>query len=224
MKQLIKKLISAEAIHAIKVRVYRIFGGNSIKVASGNNLILGDNLLKGCNIRILGHGNRVMIGGGNTLTNCNIQIYGSNCEITIGFDNLFVDSIFWLEDNNSKIIIGNNNKMCGKVRMGIVEGTTLQIENNCLFSSDIYITTTDSHSILDKASGRRINPSQNVLIRNHVWIGHSATILKGVEIADNVVIGSSALVAKSIEESNVVVAGNPARIIKHNIDWNIQRI
>lgn len=64
MKQLIKKLLSAEAIHAIKVRVYRIFGGNSIKVASGNNLTLGDNLLKGCNIRILGNGNRVIMWGG----------------------------------------------------------------------------------------------------------------------------------------------------------------
>lgn len=162
--------------------------------------------------------------GRNSLRSCKIEIFENNCEILIGDSNLFVDSVFWLEDNNSKIIIGNNNKMCGKVHMGIVEGTTLQIENHCLFSSDIYITTTDSHSILDNASGKRINHSRNVLIHSHVWIGHKATILKGINIADNVIIGCGAIVSKPVEESNVILAGNLAKIVKRDIDWNIQRL
>ena len=137
---------------------------------------------------------------------------------------MFVDSIFWLEDNHSKIIIGDNNKMCGKVHMGIAEGTKLEIKDDCLFSSEIYITTTDSHSIIDITTGQRVNPSQNVLICNHVWVGHKATILKGVSIADNAIIGSGAIVSRTVGETNVIVAGNPAKVVKRNIDWNIQRL
>lgn len=221
---MIKKFVSAEVIRTLKVKTYRLFGGNSIKLAPGNTLILGDALLKKCDIQVFGYNNRIIIGGGNSLSHCEIRIFGNDCEITIGAKNSFVDSLFWLEDNNSKIIIGDNNKLCGKVHMGVVEGTLLQIENDCLFSSDIYITTTDSHSIIDKASGCRINPSQNVSIHNHVWIGHKATVLKGVSIANDVIIGSGAIVSKSVDEPNVIIAGSPAKIVRHNVDWNIQRI
>lgn len=225
MKEMLKRLLSEEVLHSFKVKTYRLLGKNKIKVASSNTLVLGNTFINNCSIRIRGHNNRVVFaGGGNILNNCKIEVFGNSCQIVIGESNLFVDSIFWLEDNNSKIIIGDNNKLCGKVHMGIVEGTTLEIKNKCLFSSDIYITTTDSHSILDKSSGQRINQSQNVMINNHVWVGHKVIILKGVNITDNVIIGSGALVSKSVEEQNVIVAGNPAKIIKHNVDWDIQRL
>lgn len=132
--------------------------------------------------------------------------------------------MFWLEDNSSKIAIGNNNKMCGKVHMGIVEGTSLTIGNDCLFSSEIYITSTDSHSIIDLNTNSRINPSKNVTIGDHVWVGHRATIGKGVVVKSNIVVGGSTYVTKSIPETNVVVAGIPAKIVRRNIDWDINRI
>ncbi len=156
--------------------------------------------------------------------NCDLNISGDNCFVQIGANNTFNNSILVIEDNGSKIIIGDNNRFSGQVHMGIVEGTTLTIKNCCLFSSGIYITTTDSHSLIDISTGKRINPSKNVTIGNHVWIGQKVTIGKGVEIADDVMIGGSSFVSKSIMESHSVAAGIPAKIIKRDITWDIKRI
>lgn len=158
------------------------------------------------------------------MINSNIQVYGNDCVIIIGENNLLKDSILWLEDRKSSIIIGNDNKFCGKVHIGVVEKTRVTIGNNCLFSSEIYITTTDSHSIIDISTGKRINPSLDVNLGNHVWVGHKATILKGVSIADNTIIGACALVTKSIDEQNTIFAGNPARVVRQNVNWDEHRI
>lgn len=222
--KIIRHVLSPTVIRKIKVAFSRWFGGNTVKGQSGNTLILNDAILKRCNIRFHGKNSTVQIGGGNTLCNCGLEIFGNNDMICIGNNNSFVDSTFWLEDRGSKIIIGDNNRMCGKVHMGIVEGTILTIGNNCLFSSDIYITTTDSHSIIDIESGKRINPSKDVTINDHVWIGHRATIGKGVSIASDVIVGGSSYVTKSITESGVAVAGVPAKIVRKGINWDINRI
>jgi acetyltransferase-like isoleucine patch superfamily enzyme len=52
-----------------------------------------------------------------------------------------------------------------------------------------------------------------VIIKDNVWIGMNAVILKGVTIGENSVIAAGAVVTKSIP-ANVVVAGNPAVIVK----------
>jgi acetyltransferase-like isoleucine patch superfamily enzyme len=52
-----------------------------------------------------------------------------------------------------------------------------------------------------------------VRIRDNVWIGMGAVILKGVEIGENSVVAAGAIVTKSVP-ANVVVAGNPAVVVK----------
>ena len=162
-----------------------MFGHNKLQIMPGNKFDMGNSIIEDCNILIKGTGNQVVIGRNNVFRHCTIKIFGSNSRIFIGTENFFNESIFWLEDESSEIIIGNNNKFCGKTHMGIVEGTALTIGNDCLFSSDIYITSTDSHSIISKDTGKRINPSLSVTLGNHVWIGHRVSILKGVEIGND---------------------------------------
>lgn len=193
LKLLVKKALSRDSINRIRARWSRIFGGNTIKVGHDSKVLFGNSILKGCRIRVLGNNCIVRFGRTNTLVNCEINIFGDDCSITIGDNNLFRDSILWLEDSSSQIAIGNGNRFTGKVHLGVVEGTVLSIGDNCLLSSDIYITTTDSHSIIDLSTKRRVNPSANVSIGNHVWIGHKATIGKGVSIAEDVIIGGSSL-------------------------------
>ena len=178
------------------------------------------------NTFIIFHGQNcsITIGNGNRLSNCKFEIFGDNNHVIIGDNNLFKESSFWLEDSGSRIKIGNNNKLCGYTHMGIAEGTMLIIENDCLFSKNLYITTTDSHSILNLQTSTRINMPNDVHISNHVWIGRDVTIGKGVAIAEDVVIGGKSYVTKSITDSNVIVAGVPAKIIKRNIKWQSERI
>lgn len=91
-------------------------------------------------------------------------------------------------------------------------------------TSDIYITSTDSHSIINKNTGKRINPSLSVKLGNHVWIGHRVSILKGVEIGNDCIVGGGSILTRAFLQDNVILAGTPAKIIKKNISWDINRI
>lgn len=71
--------------------------------------------------------------------------------------------------------------------------------------------------------GKRINPSKDVNIGDHVWIGNKTIILKGSEIADDSIVGSGAVVSGKYTDNNVVIAGNPAKIIKRDITWKYER-
>lgn len=224
MKKLIKKLLSKTALDKLRRMYFRVFGHNKLNIRKGNSVELAGALIRNCTINVRGKNNRIVIGKGNSLINCNIEIFGDDCVLTIDENNIFKDSTFWLEDTNSAIVIGSNNHFCGKIHIGVVEGTSVTIGNDCLFSSEIYITTTDSHSIIDKSTNKRINPSCDVLLGNHIWIGHKATVLKGVNIADNTIVGASAMLTHSVEEQYTIVAGNPARTVRRNVSWDEYRI
>lgn len=61
------------------------------------------------------------------------------------------------------------------------------------------------------------------IIGNDVWIGHDATILRGVTIGNGAIIA-----AKTVVTSNVppyaIVGGNPSKIIKYRFDQEIVQI
>ena len=178
----------------------------------------------GKNVRINNHGNNnaISIGCGVKLINCRFNILGNNVKISIG-DNCFLRDVeFWVENDNGYIDIHNNTRLTGQTQLASIEGSSITIGEACLFSSNIHIRTGDSHSILDM-NQIRINPSQNVYIGNHVWIGQSVIILKGVCLPDNSIVGAGAVVTKQFTENNVVVAGNPARCVKRNINWTYER-
>ena len=90
-------------------------------------------------------------------------------------------------------------------------------------SSEIRISATDSHSIVDKNNGYRLNYSKDIVIGNHVWIGARSTILKGVTINEGAIIGASSLVTKNVL-ANTIVGGVPAKLIKVGIEWKRERI
>ena len=91
-----------------------------------------------------------------------------------------------------------------------------------MFSSDIRISTGDSHSILQ--DGKRVNPSENVIIGDHCWIGTKVDILKGSRICNGSIVGCRALVLSKFEEKNIVLAGVPAKKVKENTDWCRERV
>lgn len=91
------------------------------------------------------------------------------------------------------------------------------IGNYCAISDNVQILDSDSHKILyDGDVSSKI--SQPVHIGNHVWIGRSAIILKGVTIGDGAIIGAGSVVVRSIPPRCLAV-GNPARVIKENVVW-----
>ena len=88
-----------------------------------------------------------------------------------------------------------------------------------MFSFNIEITCTDTHSVLDMEDNI-INKGENIIIGNHVWVGKEAKILKNTKIADNCIVAQNSIVTKKFDTNNAVIAGNPAKIVKENITWS----
>ncbi|MBX4860420.1 acyltransferase [Rhizobium bangladeshense] len=138
--------------------------------------------------------------GERCIINCNISFDHPGGRITIG----------------DRCYIGASHLVCH---------SAIAIGNDVIISWGVTIVDHDSHSldwelrkndVTDWSLGNKdwtgvsIRP---VVIRNQVWIGFGASILKGVTVGDGAVIGANAVVTRDVPPY-AVVAGNPARIIR----------
>ena len=194
---------------------------NSIKHKKTKLVNNGAVLIK-CKIRSRGN-NTIILHKGAVLRHTTINIQGSNNIIEIGECVKINCGDIHIEDDGNSIVIDEGTNICGRTHLACIEGSSIKIGKDCLFSSEIVFRTGDSHSILDM-DGNRINPSENIVIGDHVWIGYRALVNKGVVIPKNSVVGTGAIVTKTFEEENVVIAGVPAKIVKHNINWKHERV
>ena len=128
-----------------------------------------------------------------------------------------------IEDDGNNISVGSGGRLYGPTQLAAIEGTRIIIEEDCLFSSGVKIRTGDSHSIVDM-EGNRINPSEDVVIGEHVWLGTDVICLKGTRIPGHCIVGARALTNRSFAEGNCVLAGVPARIVKTGVDYLCKRL
>jgi acetyltransferase-like isoleucine patch superfamily enzyme len=110
-----------------------------------------------------------------------------------------------LSNYNSSIEIGNN---CGFSGTVIGAFKRIKIGNNVRCGANTMITDSDWH-LDDSRSG----VPADVVIKDNVWLGVNAIVLKGVTIGENSLIGANSVVTKNIP-ANVIAAGNPCKIIK----------
>ena len=104
-----------------------------------------------------------------------------------------------------------------------LEGTAIVVGEDCMFSHDIRLRTSDSHSIINN-EGVRINNAKSISVGNHCWIGMQVLILKGSQVQDNSIVAARALVSKQFDEGCAIIAGMPATIIRTNINWDRKRL
>jgi len=115
-----------------------------------------------------------------------------------------------------QIKIGNHVIFNTDVHIGCIN--KIEIGNNCLFASRIFITdhyhgNTCADSLLSIPKERKLVSKGTVVIKNNVWVGEGACIMPNVVIGENAIIASNAVVTKDVP-ANTVVAGIPAKIIK----------
>lgn len=190
---------------------------------TGNIILAPCALLKQTRIRISGSNNTVEIGDFSILNRVSIQIFGDNNHIVIGDWCRMEGTELYIEDSGSTIQIGSGARFLGKTELAAMEGTSIQIGTDCLFSSNVHFRTGDSHSIVD-LTGKRINPSKDILVGDHVWVGMNVTCLKGAAVPSNSVIGAGSLVTGAFREPNCVLAGAPAKVVRTGINWDIRRL
>ena len=177
-------------------------------------------LLRGGNIRGINH---KIQNNSKFLGDVNLNILGNGHSVIIDERVVIKKANFWFEDHNCSIKIGRNTTI-EQVHLAAVEdNTSIEIGEDCMLSSGIRIITTDSHSVIDIKSGKRINPAKSVRIGNHVWIGANCTINKGVTIGDGAIVAGNSVVTHDVPE-NTIVGGVPANVIRNGITWERVRI
>ena len=176
-------------------------GTSIVDVRGSHNLVeIGDNVKGRMSLTILGDNNKVIIEDG-------IHIVGRlHIAIRCG------DSI---------IVVGRGSTFQGLVKLFNHESSSIIIGADCMFSSDITVTTSDMHAIFD-ADNVRINKAASIMFGDHVWVGQTAKILKGVTIGSGSVVGMSSLVTRGVYPENCIIAGNPARVVREGIRWTRQ--
>jgi len=124
--------------------------------------------------------------------------------------------------NYNKCILGKNFHVHDVNIFNWTEpGIDVTVGNDCLFSSDVNLRTSDGHVIYDNESLCAINkPERGISIGNHVWCGSKVDILKDVLIKNDIIIGTCSLVTKGAYDSNTVIGGCPAKVIKNNVNWH----
>jgi len=161
-------------------------------------------------------GNIVIFGNSFYCNNLNIVFKGSNNKLIIG-DNVKFTGHILIVGSNRTVQIGNDTTAQGVYILS--RDADVTIGNNCMFSREIEIRSTDVHKIYDLATGDRLNLARDINIGNNVWIAARAIISKGAIIPDGCVIGASSFVNKAFNIQNCIIAGIPAKIIKENIRW-----
>lgn len=189
----------------------------------GNRIEAPCALLRRVSIRISGSGNRIVIGDFAVLKGASVYICGDNNTVTIGSWSHLNETQIHIEDSGNSVTVGEKTKFLGRTHLAAMEGTSIGIGRDCLFSGDVHFRTGDSHSVLDR-EGRRINPSEDICIGDHVWVGTKVTCLKGARVAANSILAACALVTGAFEEPHCTLAGVPARVVKRDVDWSILRV
>ncbi len=190
---------------------------------SGNVVENCGALMRNVKISISGNDNSIIVGEDARLSNVEFLVQGDGHKCILGERCAISGGSFWFEDVGGVISIGSDTTS-GGADFASIEGAHITVGRDCMFSSGIDVRVGDSHSIIDCQTNKRINPSEDIVIGDHVWVGANATILKGVTVADGSIIGNRALVTNSCMEGNCVVVGVPAKIVKRNVTWDRVRV
>lgn len=171
------------------------------------------------NFMVKGEGNLITLGEGSRLTR--IHIDGHRNRIRIGARCRLNGQIV-IKCDDGLIEIGDETSSMG-LRLHMHESSQIIIGRDCMFSGGISMDTSDNHSIIDVASGKRINPCKPIAIGDHVWVGQHSTILKGATIGSHSVIGAGSIVRGVIPDHSLAV-GSPAKVIREGVTWDRRRL
>ncbi|CAM8673196.1 acyltransferase [Sphingobium sp.] len=192
-----------------------------IRNAPDNDVRIPEDFLanQGGIVTFTGKGGSIEIGADCYAAQINLTI-GDGCAVRIG-NGCRLGAITIHTVRDSTVSIGDLTGFTWTCNMQCHESFDISIGNGSLFAGGTWITVSDMHSVVDVASGRRINPGGNVQIGDRVWVGDGAAILKGCSIGAGSVIAARALVSKSVP-AQCVAAGVPARVVRTGTSWDFR--
>lgn len=167
-------------------------------------------------VSVQGNANRIIVHEGASLKGV-VSIKGNNNRVIFGRDSRYQGNIL-VKGDGLTVSFGHHSTTVD-VYILAQEGS-VSIGPHCMFSREIEIRTTDAHSVIDRATGARINPGKSIKIGGHVWVGVGAIINKGANIPDDCIVGAMSFVNKNFDEEGVALAGSPAEVVKRGVTWS----
>lgn len=199
---------------------YKINGyGNEI-IFTKDNQTFTDIAVNGLGITINGNNNKVTIELPANFINTAIVIDGDNNKFSLKTTKhrTIRHTTFGLE-GGSEMTVGSGLSVYRDVHIVAKNGKNISIGDECMFAREIMIRNNDGHVILDKTTGEVLNPPEDIVIGDNVWVGARVMILKGTVVPNGSVVGAMAMVNKKFEEENILIAGVPAKKVRSNIEW-----
>lgn len=183
-----------------------------------NFLHIHEHLEQGRNFELTveGAGNRLRVEEPVSAGHVIIMLKG-NAHVTID-RGCALGNVFIYAGPGARIEIGKAVGFNGFIRVLAHEPRRIRIGDRALIAGEVYIAASDMHSIIDRASGERVNPARDIEIGAGAWIGEDAKVMKGVTVGRGGIVGASAVVTKDVPAEAVVV-GNPARIVRRGVRW-----
>ena len=89
---------------------------------------------------------------------------------------------------------------------------SVTIHDGCYITRDAKLIAHD-HSIYRLRRFEEDNGRGRIVLRENVFVGSGAIILRNVTVGENSIIAAGAVVTKDVPK-NVIVGGNPARVIR----------
>lgn len=167
---------------------------------------------------IIGNDNRITFGRYARLRDTTLRLRGSGHRLHIGGSCEIEALHLRLLQGGGVFALGPHSFVLG-MDASVFEGTRCVIGRDCLISRGVVLATGDAHPIMDAATGKRINPSADVIVGDHVWLGLETLLLKGAQVGRGSVVGARAVVTGTLPEGTLA-AGNPARVLREGITWH----
>lgn len=174
-------------------------------------------------INLEGSGNVLILGNKTRLGAIRLDVIGSNNILIIGDSVSYKRGHLRIVGDNQKFSIGRSTTI-EKCYFLCQEGCDITVGEDCMFSYDIIVRTTDAHSVISLETGERINHAKSINIGNHVWLGAEVMVTKGANLPDDCIVGARSICNRAFTESHTVIAGTPAKIVKRGVTWDRQRI
>lgn len=140
---------------------------------------------------------------------------GKGAEVHIGQNVLLERKVRFSLGDGARVYIGDDTYLGDFTNVLAVQ--EVSIGKNCAISWHVLFMDTSSHPLgfEGELPTTKVGP---ITIKDHVWIGCRAVILKGVTVGEGAIIANNAVVTKDVPP-RTMVGGNPAQVIKEDVIW-----
>jgi carbonic anhydrase/acetyltransferase-like protein (isoleucine patch superfamily) len=193
--------------------------------AAGQNYVVidrtGKNDLRNLRVRCHRPDSIIYVGKNCTVKGL-IRVHAQGGVCVLEGDNgqpTFFNVTLWSRDNT--VIIGRQTTSNGTHLVTMGQGASITIGNDCMFSTGVWLKTSDMHCIVDVVTQEVLNKDGNVghiVLGKHVWVGQDALVVLGVRIGDGAIIGAKSYVNQDIEKLTLNV-GTPVRQLRSGVTW-----